>query len=109
MGRFWRRLWTSWLLVCGLFCVVFFGGACTDKPASPELFYAYGTIESIEVEKGTIVIAHEDIPDLMEAMTMTFTVPHPIMLKDLQPGDKVDFTLMQAQGGLHITEIERYE
>lgn len=42
---------------------------------------------------GHITIAHEDIPDLMPAMTMSFTVVDPATVVSLKAGDRVHFKL----------------
>ena len=79
--------------------------ACEKEPP-PQTFQAHGIVETVEVEQGSIAIAHDEIPDFMQAMTMTFKVPHPIMLKNIQPGDEVNFSLMLARDGLYLVTIE---
>lgn len=79
--------------------------ACEKEPP-PQTFQAHGIVEAVEVEQGAIVIAHDEIPGFMEAMSMTFKAPHPIMLKNVQPGDEVNFSLMLARDGLYIMTIE---
>jgi protein SCO1/2 len=79
--------------------------ACEKEPP-PQTFQAHGVVESVEKEQGSITIAHDEIPDFMQAMTMKFEVPHPIMLKNIQPGDEVNFSLMLARDGLYLMTIE---
>ena len=79
--------------------------ACEKEPP-PQVFQAHGIVETVEVEQGSITIAHDEISDFMRAMTMTFKVPHPIMLKNIQPGDEVNFSLMLAKDGVYLVEIE---
>lgn len=50
-----------------------------------------GVVEDVQPETGQIVIAHEDIPGLMPAMTMNFDVSDRKLLETLAPGDAIDF------------------
>jgi protein SCO1/2 len=52
---------------------------------------ARGVVESVDREYGQVVIAHEDIPGLMPAMTMNFDVPDAELLAALEPGQAIDF------------------
>ena len=53
--------------------------------------HARGVVEDVQPETGQIVIAHEDIPGLMPAMTMNFDVADPKLLETLAHGDAIDF------------------
>ena len=92
---------TTFLLLVPLVSLL----ACEKEP-SPQTFQAHGIVEAVEAEQGSIVIVHDEIPDFMQAMAMTFKVPHPIMLKDIQPGDEVNFSLMLARDGVYLMTIE---
>lgn len=48
-------------------------------------------VEDVQPETGQIVIAHEDIPGLMPAMTMNFDVSDRELLDTLTAGDAIDF------------------
>jgi Cu/Ag efflux protein CusF len=50
---------------------------------------------------------HNEIVGLMPAMRMEFFVKDKWMLKELRPGDKIQFTLENGVGGLKITEIKK--
>jgi len=54
---------------------------------------AHGTVESVGEEYSQVLIAHDDIPGLMPAMTMNFDVPDPAVLAKLAPGQVIDFEL----------------
>jgi protein SCO1/2 len=54
-------------------------------------YHARGVVEDVQPETGQIVIAHEDIPGLMPAMTMNFDVADRALLDTLAHGDAIDF------------------
>lgn len=55
-----------------------------------------GKVVSVDKRGSTVTIAHEAIPDFMEAMTMPFTLKDERLLKDLAEGDRVQATLVVA-------------
>src|SRR5205814_1343658 len=79
-----------------------------DKPASAAIiYYGVGVIESISEPRTTVQINHQDIKDLMPAMTMPFEVKSPALLDQLAPGDRIRFTLEETPHGLVIIEIHK--
>lgn len=52
-----------------------------------------------------IVVAHEDIPGLMEAMTMPFDVRDPALLEEVDPGDRIYARLRIEQDGGHLARV----
>jgi protein SCO1/2 len=54
---------------------------------------ARGVVQDVRPDLGQVVIAHEDIPGLMPAMTMNFDVPDRSLLESLRPGDAIDFVV----------------
>ena len=54
-------------------------------------YQARGVVQDVQPETGQVVIAHEDIPGLMPAMTMNFDVADRALLETLAPGDAIDF------------------
>ncbi len=56
-------------------------------------FEAEGVVEDVRVSEGQVLIAHEDIPGLMPAMTMSFDVPDRALVESLEPGHVIDFVL----------------
>jgi protein SCO1/2 len=53
------------------------------------------------------VIAHDDIPGYMSAMTMSFNVKQPAELQGLQRGDKISFQLFVNEKDAWIEDIKR--
>jgi protein SCO1/2 len=76
--------------------------ACaTEDPTYPV------TGEVIELRPPSeLVIAHEEIPGFMEAMTMPFTLADPADLSEVGPGDKVAGTLVVGKEGTRLHELQ---
>jgi protein SCO1/2 len=53
-----------------------------------------GTIVSFNKDQRQVVIAHGDVPGLMEGMTMPFTLKEPSAYDVMRPGDKIQATLV---------------
>ena len=73
----------------------------------PKPHRGQGVVLEVHAERGQIVIKHEDIPELMMAMTMTFEVADRTMLEGLSPGQRVDFRVEHAEGRYRILAINR--
>jgi Cu/Ag efflux protein CusF len=70
-------------------------------------YHGVGVVKSIDVKRPSIEIDHQDIKDLMPAMTMEFYVKDAALLNGIKPGDRIEFTLENGIGGLKITEIRK--
>jgi protein SCO1 len=66
-------------------------GACRRNERRYDL---KGKVVMVEKEKRLVTITHEDVPGLMPAMTMPFTVPNQADLDYLAPEDQVNATLV---------------
>lgn len=66
-----------------------------------------GEVISIDQPRLHAIIRHEDIPGLMAAMTMRFTVASQAVLDGIQPGDPVSFVLLQRGGDLTLLSVTR--
>jgi len=65
-----------------------------------------GVVREIQPDLKQIVIAHEDIPGLMPAMTMSFDVPDVELLSTLAPGQKIRFRLAHPERSYRILGAE---
>ena len=74
-------------------------------PAAAGPFEGKGTVIAVVPESREIVLDHEAIEGLMEAMTMGYPVASEALLKGLNPGDAVRFKIDPA--GPKIVAIER--
>src|SRR5215475_3940805 len=61
---------------------------------NPQVYQVKGVIQELMPDKKKVKIAHENIPNYMEAMTMVFDVKDPAGLTGLQPGDSVSFRMV---------------
>ena len=67
-------------------------------------YHARGVVEDVQSETGQVVIAHEDIPGLMPAMTMNFDVRDRALLDTLTAGDAIDFEVAFTGKAYVVTE-----
>src|SRR4029077_7004039 len=77
-----------WVLVVGIYLLVALPGWAGQK------YDVRGLVLKVDPSRKSILVSCESIPGYMEAMTMPFTVRESAMLKGLQPGTAVDFTLV---------------
>jgi len=69
-------------------------GHAGHHAATPAAADAVGVVKSVDTRKAAVTIAHEAIPALgWPAMTMSFKVADPALLKGVSAGQKVDFQL----------------
>lgn len=81
-----------------------------EKPAEKpqaKIYHGVGVVESINEQKTSVEINHEDIKDLMSAMKMAFEVKDKSLLDRVAPGDRVAFTLQEMPYGLIVIEIKK--
>lgn len=73
------------------------------KPADAQ---GVGVVKAIDATKGTITLQHEAIKAIgWPAMTMTFKVASPDLLRGVKVGDKVQFGLRPAGMAGTVTSI----
>lgn len=76
--------------------------------ASANMAMTRGEVRKIDAANGKITLKHEAITNLdMPPMTMVFRVEPADLLKDLQPGDKVQFHAENASGAIVVTHIQK--
>jgi Cu/Ag efflux protein CusF len=79
-------------------------------PADPSgragTYHAAGQVLHVDPGQGRVTIAHQDIPNFMPAMTMTFRVKDPRLLDEIKPGDEVDFELEVSAQAVTIRSIK---
>lgn len=88
---------------------------CSDGGA--KRYEAVGVVEDVRPQDHQVLIAHEDIPGLMPAMTMNFEIPDPELAARLEPGNVIDFVIefdgrsyrvVEAQVRDHVEPREGY-
>lgn len=77
-----------------------------QQQAAARAANAEGIVQSADLQRGRVTIAHGAIPALnWPAMTMTFAVRDRTMLRGLRRGDRVAFTVLTApQGGSFVID-----
>lgn len=75
--------------------------------ASAEAPSTKGTIKEVRKAGAVLVVAHEDIPGVMPAMTMPFQVEEKARRTDLKAGDRIRFWIAERDGLYVIVRLER--
>jgi FtsP/CotA-like multicopper oxidase with cupredoxin domain/Cu/Ag efflux protein CusF len=75
------------------------GGAppAEAQAALSHLHQGEGTVVSVDLRKGRLVIDHKQIPGFMAAMVMNYLVTPPTLLEGLTAGRKIRFTIDEDQ------------
>jgi protein SCO1 len=79
-----------------------------SKPA--KRYHLAAEVISVEAPRGLIIVKHGDIPGLMPAMTMQYSVADRRQIEKLQPGDKItaDLVVSEKKGQLeNITLVSK--
>ncbi|HEY5658529.1 MAG TPA: SCO family protein [Myxococcota bacterium] len=64
-----------------------------------------GVVREVHLEDAQVVIEHEAIPGLMEAMTMSFDVPDRALLERMQKGAPIEFTLRREGHAFQVVDF----
>jgi len=72
-----------------------------------EVYQVRGVVESVDPDHLQLHVAHEEIPGFMPAMSMNFDVLGPQVLRDLAPGDEIQFALQRTEASLRIVSVTR--
>lgn len=72
--------------------------------ANEQVFQVVGVIRA-PLAGGRLVIAHDDIPGFMPAMTMAFAVEQPVDAEFLKVGDKVHFQLRVGEAAAAVSDF----
>jgi Cu/Ag efflux protein CusF len=74
-------------------------------PIGARQWSARGIVRVVAPEINRIFIDHDDIPGLMEAMTMAFEPESPHLLDAIAPGDHVRFTIEEKDKRFILVKI----
>jgi Cu/Ag efflux protein CusF len=85
------------------------GQTTTQNPSAPQKSgTGVGVVEHISTDRKFITLDHNDIPGIMEAMAMEYSVQSPDFLKDIHEKDSVRFTLtITPESQYLVTEIHK--
>ncbi len=89
-------------------------GSTNSTPQSgtatnPRTFQVKGVIQELRPEKKKVLIAHEEITNYMEAMTMLLDVRDVKELQGLQPGDSVTFRMLVTEDDGWIDQLQKLD
>ncbi len=68
-------------------------------------FYGQGRVVKIDTARQVILIQHQEIPNFMSAMTMSFFLEKTELVQGVQVGDSIHFTLTKGDRRLFVSEI----
>lgn len=91
-----------------VFCVLMAAAiaACSSVP-DKRTFPMQGQVQSIEPDRKSVVVKHEEIRGFMPAMTMPYEVRDEKLLADLKPGDLINASLVVIANGAYLTDIKK--
>jgi protein SCO1 len=95
------------LTVLGVLVALRFHQPTPRSIVAKQTFQVHGRIRSLDRAHQTIVIAHEEIPGYMSAMTMPLQVKAPALFKGLEAGNDVQFELSVTEEDSWISHIEK--
>src|SRR2546427_4261745 len=96
----------GWRKALAPFALLVFVLSC-QPPVPPEKLVGRGVVQKVVAGDRRVVIAHDDIPGFMRAMTMSFEVKTPVLLEQLVPGERVRFTLEKTKETLYLVTVEK--
>jgi protein SCO1/2 len=85
------------------------GNQARASSAPEKVYKGLGVVESIDEQMATVQINHEDIKDLMPAMSMPFAVRDKSLLSAARPGDRVEFSIKADSSGMVLVAIKKRE
>jgi protein SCO1/2 len=89
-----------------LLAAAVFATGCSREPEA-RTYQLKGQILAVSAATNYLLVAHEDIPGFMPAMTMSYTVKDAALLKDRVPGDLITATLRVAPDLAWLSAITR--
>jgi protein SCO1/2 len=97
------RPW-RWLLLVPL---VLAGCKQGTEESKDKLYDIKGKVTAVDSAKKEVTLDHEDIPGLMQAMEMPFSVADAKVLEGIKAGDAVQGRLKVESGKYIITELKK--
>ena len=87
--------------------ILVIGAAVSTISCGPpaERYELEGKVVSVDVARGKVTLAHKEIPGLMDAMTMPFSVPDRKLLPSIEEGDYLRAILVVRGNGHWLEEL----
>jgi Cu/Ag efflux protein CusF len=77
------------------------------RPTAEQSWTVRGIVRATLPSLGAVILTHEAMPGLMDAMTMGFEAQDPKLLDGLAPGDRVRFTVRYTGERIVLVAIEK--
>lgn len=77
----------------------------TAVSACATSYPATGLVVRVDPAVSTLTVSHDEVPELMDAMVMPFSVRGSSAMKAIRPGDRIAFRLVVRKDGSHIDRI----
>jgi Cu/Ag efflux protein CusF len=77
------------------------------RPSAERRYRLHGQVLSVEPERKTVTIKHEEIQGFMPAMTMPYEVQESGALAGLAPGDLINASLVVFSNGAYLTDLQK--
>lgn len=106
-----------------IICVALVFGACSKQPVNketpaptpvssaaaiqPNTYHGVGVVKGLNLKAPAVEIDHEEIVGLMQGMQMEFPVTDGTLLNGLAVNDRIDFTIVEKNGEMKVTEIKK--
>jgi protein SCO1 len=81
----------------------------TSCQAGATNYFVRGVVKGVMPEEHQLVIAHESIPNFMDAMTMPFNVKDAAILANAAIGDKITFQLHLTESESWVDHLEQFD
>ena len=82
-----------------------FATACTSRPTG-QRYPFHGLVLQVELRAHQALIQHDDVPGLMQGMTMPFTIRDDKTLGALKPGDTIQATLVKHDYNAWLEDVK---
>lgn len=76
--------------------------SATAQADAPKQGDGVGKIAGLDTALHTVTLSHNDVPGIMEAMTMEYTLEKPELAKGVAVGDSVKFTMKEPTTGTFL-------
>lgn len=78
----------------------------SSTDVSDKVYPLKGTVVAVNAAAKEVTIDHEDIPGLMKAMKMTFSVEDAKLVEGVKPGSHVEGKVKESSGKYILTELK---
>jgi Cu/Ag efflux protein CusF len=80
--------------------------SAAPAPLTTRRFELGGTVKSVDAANGRLVVEHGEIPGLMGAMTMSYSVGQREDLRAIAAGDQIRADVVVSEASSHLENIK---